>query len=446
MNFFKLTLFLQSFPLRQCKRVIEEGVSYSDDRLRQHQKNAKWAIVNFHKKNNPWYKAFVQGDEKVEWEQIPLLSKQNIQRPLTEIITPQYLNKSLYRNNTSGSTGIPFHFVKDKFCHAMTWALIFQKYKSIGLEYGKSLQARFFGIPLSRKKYLKEKLKDWVASRVRFPVFDLSDQTLERYLNRFYKTPFEFIYGYTSSLVLFAKYVQRREIVLKEVCPSLRCCIVTSEVCSPDDRLLLQEVFGVNIINEYGAAELDLIAFEDNDGDFVLNEENLYIEVLDEHGQPVPPGVEGEVVVTSLYNKAMPFIRYRLGDRIVLKNHKKNGRRVIESVQGRVNDVAILPSGKKSPGLTFYYVSKSMLETSGVIKEFIIKQISPNEFLYEYVATETLTQKQQQQVQKLMDQYLEPGLQATFIKVEKIERSAAGKFKHFQYLVPITSQPETGVR
>lgn len=435
MNFFKLTLFFQQFPFSAAEKELQTLLSHSDESLLQHQQRAKWNIYQYHLKHNTAYNTFLRGRETETWQEIPMLTKQDIQRPLRDILTPIYKNQSLYRNNTSGSTGIPFHFAKDKFCHAMTWALIFRKYESIGLEYGKSLQARFFGIPLSRKKYLKEKLKDWVASRVRFPVFDLSDQTLEIYLKRFYKTKFEFIYGYTSSLVLFAKYVERKGIILKDVCSSLKCCIVTSEVCSLQDRMVLQQAFGVKVINEYGAAELDLIAFEDNDGDFILNEENLYIEILDEQGQSVPPGVEGEVVVTSLYNKAMPFIRYRLGDRVVLKDYKKNGRRVIESMKGRMNDVALLPSGKKSPGLTFYYVSKSMLEDSGVIKEFIIKQIKPNEFLFEYVATETLTENQRQQVQRLMDQYLEPGLTATFERVQHIERSAAGKFKHFQYLV-----------
>lgn len=436
MNLFRLILLVEGFPLIRTRKALNTMYRYSEEQLSQQQDDKKWHIFRFHKKNNVWYDLFLKGREPLTWNQIPLLTKQNIQRPLQEIITPEYLNQSLYRNNTSGSTGIPFHFAKDKFSHAMTWAFIFNKYESVGLQYGKSLQARFFGIPLSQKKYFKEKLKDWIASRVRFPVFDLSDQTLEKYLKRFYKTRFEYIYGYTSSLMLFARYVQRKGVVLKDVCPSLSCCIVTSEVCSVDDRKLLSETLGVKVINEYGAAELDIIAFEDNDGDWILNEENLYIEILDESGLPVVPGVEGEVVVTSLFNKAMPFIRYRLGDRIVLKDYKKNGRRVIDSMKGRVNDVAVLPSGKKSPGLTFYYVSKSLLESSGTIKEFIIKQVKPDEFVFEYVAAADLTQSQCDQVQKLMDQYLEHGLRATFIHVETIERSAAGKFKHFQYLVP----------
>lgn len=317
----------------------------------------------------------------------------------------------------------------------MTWAFIYNRYQSIGLEYGKSLQARFFGIPLSKKKYLKEKLKDLVSSRVRFPVFDLSEKNMSEYLNRFYKYRFKYIYGYTSSLVLFANHVLGKGLTLKNVCPTLTHCIVTAEVCSQGDKDALQQAFGVKVYNEYGAAELGVIAFEDSDGDMLLNEENLFIEVLDENGKEIEPGAEGEVVITCLYNRAMPFVRYRLGDRIILKKYKKNGRRVVDAIKGRVNDVALLPSGKKSPGLTFYYVSKSMLENSGVIKEFIIKQIKADEFLFEYVATKELTMLQCEQVQQLMDQYLEPGLRPVFLRVDKIERTAAGKFKHFQYLV-----------
>jgi len=317
----------------------------------------------------------------------------------------------------------------------MTWAYIFKCYNEIGLEYGNSLQARFFGIPLSKKGYLKEKVKDWFASRMRFPIFDLSDGVLEGYLKKFFKVPFDYIYGYTSSLVLFARFVKTQGVVLNAICPTLRRCIVTSEVCSREDRKLLEDAFGVRVTNEYGAAELDIIAFEDDRGNWLLNEENLYIEILDENNEQVQSGEEGEVVVTSLYNRAMPLVRYKLGDRMVLSGERVCGRRVVKEMTGRTNDVALLPSGRKAPGLTFYYVSKSLLEQSGSIREFIIKQVAPIVFHFEYVADNELSEEQQQQVQKLMDEYLEPGLKATFERKVKIERTEMGKFKHFQYLV-----------
>lgn len=414
---------------------LEQACGLSEVNLLKYQDQRRWDIFEYHRVNNRWYRSFIGPRRIANWNEIPILEKRDIQRPFEEIVTTEYLKKPLYKNNTSGSTGVPFHFAKDKYCHAMTWAYILKQYQEVGLEYGKSLQARFFGIPLSSLKYAKEKVKDWLAARVRFPVFDLSDRVLDGYLRRFYKTPFVYLYGYTSSLVLFAKFVKERGVRLVEICPTLRRCVVTSEVCSDIDRALLEEAFGVRVINEYGAAELDIVAFENHEGHFLLNEENLYVEVLKDDNTPAAMGEQGQVVVTSLYNRAMPFIRYRLGDIATLKSTRINGRRAIEKVVGRTNDVAILPSGRKAPGLTFYYVSKSLLEQSGVIKEFTIKQVAPTTFHFEYVADNELTVDQRLQVQKLMDQYLEPGLSATFERKEHIERTPAGKFKHFQYLV-----------
>jgi phenylacetate-CoA ligase len=187
----------------------------------------------------------------------------------------------------------------------------------------------------------------------------------------------------------------------------------------------------VSVRNEYGAAELDILAFEDEDGDFVLNEETLFIEILDENNLPVEAGIEGRVIVTSLYNKAMPFIRYELGDRAILSHRIKNGNRVLEKVVGRTNDIIKLPSGKISPGLTFYYISKKLLESGGRIKEFVIIQKSLNTFLFKYLANEELSALEKFEIQKAMDLYLESGLVCEFLQCDRIERTKAGKLKHF---------------
>jgi phenylacetate-CoA ligase len=111
------------------------------------------------------------------------------------------------------------------------------------------------------------------------------------------------------------------------------------------------------------------------------------------------------------------------------RDSTSNGSRT--RVNGRVNDIAILPSGKKSPGLTFYYISKSLLEQGGVIKEFIIRQTAVDLFVFEYVAERPLNSEEKYRVQKAMDMYLEPGLKAVFEHKETINRTKAGKLKHF---------------
>lgn len=391
-------------------------------------------IFQFHSKKNLFYQTFLKlkYQEKIEnWNDIPVIAKKDFQINIDEIITKGLKKSELHVHNTSGSTGTPFYFAKDKFCHAMNWAGIDYHLLKHGINIGSSKQARFYGIPLGGLMYYKERLKDYLANRVRYPVFDLSDEKLEVILKDFKEIKFEYINGYTSSLVVFAKFLINKNLVLKAICPSLKVVFPTSEVVDEIDRKTMEKAFGVQVRNEYGAAELDILAFEDEDGDFVLNEETLYIEILDEDNQPVEDGKEGKVIVTSLYNKAMPFIRYELGDRAILSKKIKNGNRVLEKVVGRTNDIIKLPSGKISPGLTFYYISKKLLESGGRIKEFIIIQKTINTFLFKYVANDELLDSEKIEIQKAMDLYLEPGLTCEFLQCEFIERTKAGKLKHF---------------
>ena len=103
--------------------------------------------------------------------------------------------------------------------------------------------------------------------------------------------------------------------------------MVTSEMLFDADKILLEKYLGIPIVNEYGASELDLLAFQNPNGEWQVNTETLFIEILDENNKPIPNGTSGKIVVTSLYNKAHPFIRYEIGDigvldeKVLGKNH-----------------------------------------------------------------------------------------------------------------------------
>lgn len=433
---FKSALRLQGFPIVDAEAELSHIHQLDPTQALKRSISKRWDIYNYHVASNPVYRSHVNQYNITEWHNIPILTKKKLQQPIKNRLSKGYSTTNAHIHNTSGSSGTPFFFAKDKFCHAMSWAVIGNRFGWHNIEMGKSLQARFYGIPLGGIKYYKEKLKDYLAARVRFPVFDLSDQKLEIYLNEFTKHPFVYLNGYTSSLVLFARYITRQGITLKDICPTLKAAFTTSEVCDELDRQIMEQGFGVKVVNEYGAAELDLIAFEDEDGDWLVNHETLFVEILGKDGKPVQPGTEGRVVITSLYNKAMPFIRYELGDTAVLSAKTKGAYQLLEKVSGRINDVAILPSGKKAPGLTFYYISKSLLEQGGIIKEFIIRQTALNHFIFEYTAERLLNEQEKIQVQQAMDKYLEPGLQATFEYKEVIQRSKSGKLKHFHCEIP----------
>ncbi len=395
----------------------------------------KIEILEYHLQNNSYYRHFVGKSEIENWNDVPVMTKKDFQKPLTERLSRGFTEKTVFKNKTSGSSGDPFIFAKDKYAHAITWASIIYRFGWYGIDFNKSYQARFYGIPLDFIGYTKERIKDFLGQRYRFTIFDLSDAVLEKVLQKFKKKKFDYINGYTSSIVLFAKFLQKKNIILTDFCPTLKVCMVTSEMLFKEDKVLMEKQFGIPVVNEYGASELDLIAFQNLDGEWQVNAETLFVEILDENNQSVPNGTEGKVVITSLYNKAHPFIRYDIGDIGILDERSTLDHPILKKLIGRTNDIAVLPSGKKSPGLTFYYVTKSIIEDDGNVKEFIIRQTKIDAFEIDYVSEKELMATQIDKIKQAIDLYLEPNLNFTFYRKESLQRTARGKLKQFQSLI-----------
>ncbi|CAM3562798.1 phenylacetate--CoA ligase family protein [Flavobacterium gelidilacus] len=432
---FDFSLRLNGFPIKKATTVFEKILAISEGKFETYVTKKRNEIVNFHLQNNTFYQKLVGKAEIENWNTLPVLTKKDLQQPLAERLSDGYSPKTVFVNKTSGSSGAPFVFAKDKMCHAITWASIIYRFGWYGIDFNSSYQARFYGIPLDFIGNKKERLKDFLGNRYRFSIFDLSDDFLENVLAKFKRSKFDYINGYTSSIVLFAKFLQQKNIVLKDVCPTLKVCLVTSEMLFDEDKILMEKQFGVPIVNEYGASELDLIAFENTKGEWQVNSETLFVEILDDNNQPVPNGKEGKIVITSLYNKAHPFIRYEIGDVGILDEKSTFKKPILKKLIGRTNDLAVLPSGKKSPGLTFYYVTKSIIEDDGNVKEFVVKQTKIDSFEIDYVSEFNLTSAQIKKIEDAIELYLEPNLKFIFTRKDFLERTKRGKLKQFQSML-----------
>ncbi len=431
MRLFDISLKLNGFEIDKAKKVLAEIQKKSDSDFKTYVDIKKQEILKHHLEQNPFYKSFGKDIDIENWESIPIMTKRHLQQPIEQRLSKEFTAENVYLNKTSGSSGDPFIFVKDKWCHAMTWAQIMDRFSWYNIDFNSSKQARFYGIPLDKKGYYKERIKDFFSNRYRFSIFDLSDESFEKTLQKFKSTSFEFINGYTSPIVQFAKFLKRKEIVLTDVCPSLKVCIVTSEMLFGIDKTLMETQFGIPVVNEYGASELDLIAFENPKGDWVVNTETILVEIVDAGGNLVRHGKDGRVVITSFYNKAHPFIRYDIGDIGSLSQQSTARQPVLEKLTGRTNDIVILPSGKKAAGLIFYYITKSVIENDGNVSEFIIEQITLDNFMVKYVSKNRLTDEQESNVSNEIETYLEPGLKIDFKKVKVLKRTKAGKLKQF---------------
>src|SRR3569832_1054378 len=120
------------------------------------------------------------------------------------------------------------------------------------------------------------------------------------------------IQGRFSALYLVACYMEENGLKVPD---TLKFVQNWGELIQPVQRQKIEEVFGVPLLDYYGMEELWLIAFSNKEKKLQINEQSVYVEVLDPlTGQPLPEGEAGDLVVTSFVMKSTPFVRYRTGD------------------------------------------------------------------------------------------------------------------------------------
>ena len=423
-------LKFQGYPIEAAQKELEIIQSFSKDQFEDWKNKKAWETAKFHFDNNPLYKKLVGNHFPDKWADLPIVKKKDVQVDFSEKLTHGLSKKDLHFGNTSGSSGIPLKFAKDKFCHSMTWALIVDRYQKIGFSQN-DFQARFYGIPLGFPHYNKERLKDKLMNRYRFIVFDFSDQNMEFFIQNFKTKKFVYTYGYTNSQLFFARYLQKKGIILKEICPTLRGTIVTSEQCTEEDKSFLESQFGLPVYNEYGASELEFLAMTDSHGKRRLSSETVLTEVVDENYQVLNEQEAGSLIFTNIFNKAMPFIRYEVGDLGSIKKDEQSIQDELVQLHGRLNDTIVLPSGRKAPGFSLYYISKHLTTSFLKLDEYQVRQIKRDTFEVDVVMEQALDSKSISSIQEAFETYLEKGLILKIEKVEKINREKSGKLKHF---------------
>jgi phenylacetate-coenzyme A ligase PaaK-like adenylate-forming protein len=128
-----------------------------------------------------------------------------------------------------------------------------------------------------------------------------------------------------------------------------RRVMVSGEVLSEDMRWRIAEAWGTDPIEVYASTETLIMAGESPERvGLHVSDDLVILEVVDERNRPLPPGVPGyKVLVTSLVNRALPLIRYEIGDTVTLASGPDPSGRPyqrIGRVDGRNDDVLRFPA------------------------------------------------------------------------------------------------------
>ncbi len=226
----------------------------------------------------------------------------------------------LIAKSTGGSTGEPLVFYRHGEYLQASQMGTYRNMTLCGWRPGDPV-ANFWGIndPASfGKRRLKEELKMGFYT---FNAFDAGPRVFGEWVERLGRIQPVALYGYASTIWLFCKWIREKTIEQEEAEVAekwrgrLKGVFLTAERLHGFQRELIEDVLGVPVFNLYGSTEIQNIAFECTKGNMHVATDFVVVEV------DAPEGEIGDFLLTSLHNYAMPFIRYRNGDRGQLLGH-----------------------------------------------------------------------------------------------------------------------------
>jgi phenylacetate-CoA ligase len=217
---------------------------------------------------------------------------------------------------------------------------------------------------------------------------------------------------------------------------NLRQVLCIGEVVSPALREKCRQVVGVEIASVYSSQELGYIALQCPDcGQYHVQTEAVFVEVLDDEGRTCEAGQVGRVVVTDLCNFAMPLIRYQIGDYAEVGEPCSAGRTLpsLRKVLGRRRNMVVHADGRCHWPVTGFAKFSSVAP----VRQFQFVQHTVDHIEIRLVCDQLLTAEQDAAIRKIVSDAL--GHDFIFdikLSAESLLGTSGGKFEEFISLVP----------
>ncbi len=208
-----------------------------------------------------------------------------------------------------------------------------------------------------------------------------------------------------------------------------------------DLRSRCQTVFHSPLIDQYGANEIGLMACQCPwCGEYHICSEAVLLEVLDEYDEPASPGAVGRIVVTSLYNYAMPFIRYEIGDYAEVGTRTPDCRiklPTLKRIIGRYRNSFILKDGR----ILFPHPLMSGFRRFFAHVQLQVVQTDLDHLEVRYVPSDEPQQPDEAGLESWLRDELGHDFKVKLKQVSALARSPDGKFEDFVSEVSGDSRP-----
>ena len=303
-----------------------------------------------------------------ELTQYPIIDKQDIQQNFSSFISNKVSIDDLNKSHSSGSTGRPLWTYFDQ--KAWVRKKYFSKLRArmeCGLKPGEKIAVFDTDPPSELEKRNKQIIFSNPVLRTQYvSIFDTPRKNIEDLI----KFRPQNVDSIPSHLFHLAMVMREDRIKLR----SIKRIFTSSEYLEPNMRQFIRQTFDAELFDIYGCTEIKEVAWEcQNHKGYHINEDEVFVESVNDFNS-LKQGEIGDIILTDLRNKAMPLIRYRIGDRGSLIGGNCRCGRIfsrMEPAAGRSSEYITTPSGKR---ISPYRFTTAIEKTRGLLQYQFIQE------------------------------------------------------------------------
>jgi phenylacetate-CoA ligase len=355
----------------------------------------------------------------------PILTKADIREHFDSLQSTRHREPKLFRKTTSGSTGVPLTVCVDADSMAWKRACTIRSDQWSGWTLGERV-ARLWGHGAAERGGLKARIMRRLAYRESYlNTLGIDHKRLKVFADHLRRNSPGLLFGHAHSLYLFAAYVRK-------YCPgAIQPNGIVSAAMTLHDwqRGVIEDAFGQPVTNRYGCEEVSLIACEcEEHNGLHLNADGVYCEVVPDNRLDAGPNA-GRLLVTDLTNRAMPLIRYQVGDVVVSSDRVcpcGRGLPLIERVVGREADYVLTPAGTLISGISL--TDHFATEIRGAAQVQLVQE-KLTHLKLRLVPSDGFGPESHKQIEKLVRTTFGPDMRHEVELVDTIPPEPSGKYR-----------------
>jgi phenylacetate-CoA ligase len=242
---------------------------------------------------------------------LPVLTRETVRENRADLLSRDVLPRHRIIAGTTGTTGGNLKVAYTEKLARENWAFLLRQWAWVGLK-PRQPRVTLFGarvVPITRTTppYWTHNLPE---RQILLSIFHLSQNTAVDYLDFLHGHQGTVLEGFPSVLSILADFALSRG----ETIP-MRAVFTSGEPLYPAAREKIESAFQATVFDSYGMTEYCGLIQQCERGEMHLAPEYGYLEILDENNAPVAADEEGYFVWTGFLNRAMPLVRYKIGDR-----------------------------------------------------------------------------------------------------------------------------------